>query len=155
MKQIARKIVLACMAAVISLTGMGTTIANFCCDNCSSNFWTKIDISSSDNQHKETDHHHGCCCPVKEKKDIATCQNHDNDNDKECCGLERHSTILDSFHSKPVVFVPYSWVTDIFLTLQADLSGQTYNDFVFNNSEDPPKIESPRKYLSLIRILII
>jgi len=151
MKQAATKISLVILALIISLTGMGTTIANFCCDDCSSEFWVKLHLTPSLKAEKEETH---SCCSHKEKKQSQGCPKQHNDN-KECCSLERQSTTLDSYHTKPAVIIPFTWVENIPFILTVDLTNRYELDSVFNNIDEPPKIKSPREYLSLIRIVVI
>lgn len=151
MKQATTKISLVILAFIISLTGMGVTIANFCCDDCSSHFWTKIHPVLHDNSEKSTEH--SCCSDKKEAHTHDCTQQHDDN--KKCCSLERQSTTLDSYHTKPAVTIPFTWVENIPFILTTDLTNRYESESVFGDIDEPPKITSPREYLSLIRILII
>lgn len=149
MKQVVTKISLVFLSLIISMTGMGTTIANFCCDDCSSHFWSKIHTETPAGSEKEQKY---SCCSEKNDEHADNCTHQE---EKECCSLERQSTTLDSYHTKPAVTIPFTWVENIPFILTVDLTNRYELESVFGDIDEPPKITSPREYLSLIRILII
>lgn len=140
------------MAAVIFLTGMGTTITKFCCNNCLDSFLAEYHIKSI-----ETESENSNCCKTVEHQKVDDCQKHNSNDDHKsdnCCKIERYSIDLDAFHFKPVVFTPFTWISSTPVTFTASLinSGSENNDSRIN---DPPPVIEPRNYLSLIRVLII
>lgn len=149
MRKFITKITLLLLSVVIFTTGMGATIANFCCDNCLNEFFALQTIDCGKQEVKE----HSCCS--SESQPVANvCRNHTGEDDT-CCKIERHSIDLDSFHSKPVVFLPYTWIATIIPQIANFSFTDEYHDIIVDNNNDPPPITEPRTYLSIIRILII
>lgn len=154
MKTIATKIALICLAAVIFLTGMGATIANFCCDNCSDQFFSQIYAPAA--QVANETHEQHSCCSHKQLAQKHECDNKAQHSDKSsCCKIERKNTTLDSFQFKPTLIVPFTWVANAYAMNTANLIPENSDEILLSKANDPPQSETPREYLAFIRILII
>lgn len=138
------------MSVVVFTTGMGTTIAHFCCDSCLDDFFISQTISCK----KENTVGHSSCCTQTHQPVTDLCNFHGN-TDNSCCKIERHSIDLDSFHFKPIVLVPYTWIADALPQIANPSLSDDFNDIVVDHNNDPPPITKPRNYLSIIQILII
>lgn len=155
MKEIATKIILVFLSITVFTTGMGATITSFCCDNCASSFFAEISNTEQHN-HKEL---HSCCAHKSDsttKK--ATChhssKNHQSER-KDCCKIERHSQILDSYHSKPALTLPFVWISQQPIMLTQSINIKENSSGLLSYLKIPPNIIDTRTYLSIIRILII
>ncbi len=139
------KIALILLSVVIFTTGMGTTIANFCCETCITNFFSELNNSNSDGSGNS-------CCSSKHIDEKA-CK---HQNKKDCCKVERHNQILDSYHSKPVIFIPFIWLDSSFTKVTVYNNTDIDNSLFHSHPEYPPDIIiSPKSYLYSIRVLLI
>jgi len=155
MKKIAIKIMLVCLSAVVFTTGMGTTVANFCCDDCLENFFSGQTCKIHDTFVVAE---RSCCAKktAKQDKNHEKCKNEATGNtDKDCCDAQRLSVDIDSFHFKPQIVNSYVWISNVIGEAAQSVVLDTYAFDFYPQIKAPPKILSPRDYLSFIRILVI
>lgn len=148
-----QKILIVIIAATVFLTGAGVTIINYCCTSCSGQtlFMTEKHVCCADSQHS----HEGksCCSPVK---DISndTCEGLVY-TDLSHCTASRMSIDIDASSYRPQISIPFVWISDA-MTYSVDnftIDNEVVIDS-FTHFKAPPEVP-PRKYLSLIQVLII
>lgn len=155
MKAIATKIILVLLSITVFTTGMGATIVNFCCDNCVSSFFEEINITKQQSN-KEL---HSCCTHQSDNNtQKPTCHHSQKNHQSEktdCCKIERHSLILDSYHFKPALILPFTWISQQPIMLIERISIKENSSSSLSYLKIPPNIIDTKTYLAIIRILII
>ncbi|MFR9166039.1 MAG: hypothetical protein ACLVKO_07425 [Dysgonomonas sp.] len=156
MKQLTAKIAIITLSFVICLTGMGATVANFCCDNCVNQFIYGEHFSgdSADTHDANTD-----CCGKSRHSDAkkGMCGHlgdHKQERKPDCCKIERHSVDLDFFYHK-VSFPAQTWVAAPLSAGYDWFANETKPVDFTVSTKDPPKIRQPKDYRAIIQIFII
>lgn len=139
------------MVVVIFLTGTGATIASFCCDNCADKFFSQLYEPSP----KAVEEEHSCCSKSAHQTQEHECKDLQHQDKKDCCSVQRENTTLDSFHFKPTLLVPFTWIANVYAFNAINPVQSDESDILLSRANDPPQPEAPREYLAFIRILII
>ncbi len=155
MKRFAQNFILIIAAATVFFTGAGVTIINYCCNSCSEQtlFMTEQHTCCS-LEHQKAEQKGDCCSMHKDVSHNESCEDTSFTQDISCT-TSRLSIDIDASSFRPIVSVPFVWISDVSptipLSILTDNSLYTQDNSIF---ESPPDIP-PREYLSLIRVLII
>lgn len=146
MKQLALKITTFFIASVFLWTGLGTAVADFCCDGCLNQYVAESTPCPAENS----------CCG----KDIVGHADEENGvaHPSDCdCKVEWRASLLDSFHHTPTVNKPYEWTTILYSGIQAlTLKTETVGTVSRRLIKAPPEnAYKSRDYLSFIQTFII
>lgn len=148
-----QRIMLLIVAATVFLTGAGVTIINYCCTSCSGQtlFITTNHICCTESQ---PSHEGGSCCSSEKEVSNEMCEGLQI-ADLSHCTASRLSIDIDASSYRPQVSIPFVWISDAATYLQDSftINNEQINN-TFDRSKAPPEIP-PRKYLSLIQVLII
>lgn len=158
MKKLVNRIILLIAAVAVFFTGAGVTYIVYCCLGCETEQMLVVTKAHTCCSQKEVAQETYSCCashihhthPSGHSADGCTTH-----FDEGYCQMFRLSTDIDLSVFRPHVSSPFVWISDAYpVLLPGFLSDQINDTDTYSQFESPPDIP-PRKYLSLIRVLII
>lgn len=155
MKKFGQTIIILIVAATVFFTGAGVTVIDYCCSSCGGQtlLMTEQHICCSE-EHSMSDIETMDCCSIQKTSKGDACGNSSFEKDSHCTA-SRVSIDTDASSYRPHVVIPCVWLSETFyVPLESALLQNANSIDGFTGFKSPPDIP-PRKYLSLIRVLII
>lgn len=146
MKKIGQSIFILFVSLIVFLTGAGVTVVNLCCMSCGGQTLFVVEQL-------------GCCATQMENAntgDNKCClpEAHQDELDKHC-STTRLSIDTDSFSFRPQLSSPYIWISEMPDIMFSFLFPHNKENARDRYASFSPPTDSPRRYLSMISVLII